>query len=163
TSDGFIQTLNKTVSEHGLQPRDIKIEITENLMLKDDETSFDMFCDLREMGYELLLDDFGTGFCSLSYLHRFPIDTLKIDKSFTQSMLGDESSLAIVRTILALAEVLDLTVVGEGVETREQQNMLSEMGCDLLQGFLYAKPMSGDETLDYIRQFSRSESPQDDR
>ncbi|MEL7335571.1 MAG: EAL domain-containing protein [Planctomycetota bacterium] len=59
--------------------------------------------------------------------------------------------------------MLDLTVVGEGVETREQQNMLSEMGCDLLQGFLYAKPMSGDETLDYIRQFSRSESPQDDR
>ncbi len=153
----FLMTLDDIVTEYGIQPRDIKIEITENLLLKDDDQLLALFQDLKDRGYRLLLDDFGTGFCSLSYLHRFPIDTLKIDRSFILSMEDDPQSKAIVKTILALARILDLMVVAEGVETQWQETTLRKMGCDLVQGFYYSQPMSPDDTARYILESADSD------
>ena len=150
SSDDYPALLDRVVLGNGLTPADIKIELTENLLLKDDELFFDLFCRMRDRGYKLLLDDFGTGFCSLSYLHRFPIDSLKIDRSFIQSMKSDEQSDAIVRTIFALARVLDVEVIAEGVETTIQEETLREMGCEYAQGFLYSKPLDPDIAMGYV-------------
>ncbi len=103
------------------------------------------------MGVRLAIDDFGTGYSSLSYLKRFPVDTLKIDKSFVDGLGVDALDTAIVRSIIALAEALGLSVTGEGIETNVQHEQLREMGCDRGQGYLFARPLPADELTQLLR------------
>jgi EAL domain-containing protein (putative c-di-GMP-specific phosphodiesterase class I) len=120
----------------------LELEITETAMLKDTAETIPLLFALKKVGVRLAIDDFGTGYSSLSYLKNFPIDTLKIDKSFVDEIVTDSKDAAIARTIVQLAENLGLRTIAEGVETEEQVNMLRLMGCDEFQGFYFSKPMS---------------------
>jgi diguanylate cyclase (GGDEF)-like protein len=119
----------------------IVLELTESLLMDDAEASIRMLSALRDMGMALSLDDFGTGYSSLAYLKRFPLDELKIDRSFVQAVPGSAADAAIVQTIIVLARSLGLRVVAEGVETEAQLRFLAELGCDEYQGFLYSRPV----------------------
>lgn len=158
-SPDFLGFLAAAVESTGLRAEDISIEITESLLLEENENSERSLKQLRERGHRLMLDDFGTGYSSLSYVHRFQFDSLKIDKSFIQSVEFDRSSQAIVKTIIGLAENLDLDIVAEGVETESQEAWLQEANCQLAQGFRYATPMSAAEATEYLKQQSSSPLP----
>ena len=129
----------------GLPEHVVTVEITESLLLSDSErvrSSFDFF---KEHGIELSIDDFGTGFSALSYLHRFDVDYLKVDKSFVQKMTTDASSRALTEAIIIMAHKLNIKTIAEGVETEEQRDLLKAFGCDYLQGFLFSKPVPASE------------------
>ena len=142
-SDDFVERLLRMLDEAGADPTRLRIEITEVALLDDAPRALRMLQELRDRGVYALLDDFGTGFSALSYLHRFPIHALKIDQSFVAG-LGDDlhpESLALVRAILALAGTLGIGTVGEGVETPAQAEILRRLGCTMGQGFLFGRPM----------------------
>ena len=115
--------------------------MTESSLIPDMRTALEVLGSLRRLGVSLLMDDFGTGYSSLSYLHSFPIDVLKIDRSFVGRMTEGDQPLQIVRTIIELARVLGMDVVAEGIETCEQYHLLRDLGCRFGQGFLFARPM----------------------
>jgi diguanylate cyclase (GGDEF)-like protein/PAS domain S-box-containing protein len=122
----------------------LTLEITESVLMEEDDATSSQLASLRALGVRLAIDDFGTGYSSLAYLSRFPVDTLKIDRSFVKDITGGmRAQVDLVRGIVALARTLDLSIVAEGVETVEQRNMLLEFGCPLAQGYLFAKPMAG--------------------
>jgi EAL domain-containing protein (putative c-di-GMP-specific phosphodiesterase class I) len=129
------------VSEFGLEPGAIRLEITETVLLDSTPTATDQIEQLSTEGFRIYLDDFGTGYSSLSYLHRFPVDTLKIDRSFVMGMKPDGGGREIVRTIVALAQNLDLHVIAEGVETVLQRDALRELQCEYAQGYMFSKPV----------------------
>lgn len=141
-SDDFADRLLRMLDVAGADPRRLRIEITEVALLDDAPRALRMLNKLRTRGVLALLDDFGTGFSALSYLHRFPIQSLKIDRSFVSGLDGDTQaeSLALVRAILALAGTLGIDTIGEGIETLEQRNILAELGCQFGQGFFYGRP-----------------------
>ncbi|WP_207916707.1 EAL domain-containing protein, partial [Lysobacter sp. N42] len=134
----------------GVQPAQVRIEVTEGALLDNPEQIGQVFNRLREHGVLIALDDFGTGYSSLSYLHRFKLNTVKIDRSFIGDLcLEDEGgSTAVVRAILALSRAQRLEVVAEGIETESQRRALLELGCELGQGYLFAKPRSLQAILD---------------
>src|SRR5258708_8113835 len=141
--------ISKALQETGLDPGCLNLETTETIAMADADRSSVVLSELKALGVRLEIDDFGTGYSSLSRLQRFPVDTLKIDRSFISRMDTDVESREIVRIILMLAHGLDLKVVAEGVETTVQANMLKEMGCELAQGYLYSKPVPS-ETIEQL-------------
>ncbi|HEY0098479.1 MAG TPA: EAL domain-containing protein, partial [Pyrinomonadaceae bacterium] len=128
--------------ETKLDPRSLKLEITESVVMENIDTATEMLKQLRALGVQLSIDDFGTGYSSLSYLHRFPIDTLKVDRSFVMRMVDNNENIEIVRTILMLAQNLGMDVVAEGVETKEQLALLRKLGCENGQGYFFSRPVS---------------------
>ena len=130
--------------ETGARAESIELEITEGALLGDDETTHRAIGRLREMGFSLALDDFGTGYSSLSYLRRYPIDKIKIDRSFITPLGEDKEAGAVVAAIVRLAKALRLSVIAEGVETDEQRQQLKEIGCAQAQGFLFSAPVPAD-------------------
>jgi diguanylate cyclase (GGDEF)-like protein/PAS domain S-box-containing protein len=149
TQPDLIEQVTKILKETRLDPRSLKLEITESVVMEDIENATEMLKQLRGLGVSLSIDDFGTGYSSLSYLHRFPIDTLKIDRSFVIRMVDNNENIEIVRTILMLAKNLGMDVVAEGVETKEQLALLRKLGCENGQGYFFSKPtsVSGAEKL----------------
>jgi diguanylate cyclase (GGDEF)-like protein len=141
-SDDFADRLLRMLDAAGADPRRLRIEITEVALLDDAPRALRMLNKLRARGVLALLDDFGTGFSALSYLHRFPIQSLKIDRSFVSGLDGDTQaeSLALVRAILALAGTLGIDTIGEGIETEAQRDILRDLGCQFGQGFFYGQP-----------------------
>jgi diguanylate cyclase (GGDEF)-like protein len=141
-SETFAERLLQMLDDAGADPRRLRIEITEVALLEDAPRILRMLNVLRDRGVLALLDDFGTGFSALSYLHRFPIQALKIDQSFVAGLGGEmhAESLALVRAILALAGTLGIDAIGEGIETGEQRDILRQLGCDYGQGYLYGRP-----------------------
>jgi diguanylate cyclase (GGDEF)-like protein/PAS domain S-box-containing protein len=137
----FINSVAEILKETNLDPRWLELEITESSIMKEPDQAIEKLHELKLMGIRVAIDDFGTGYSSLNYLKRFPIDTLKIDKSFVADVCKDPHDTAIVRAIITLGHALDLTVVAEGVETQEQLKYLSSLGCDLVQGFLFSKSL----------------------
>ena len=127
----------------GLEPQYLEIEITENMVMHDGEQMIEMLHAIKRLGVQVAVDDFGTGYSSLSYLKRFPVDRLKVDRSFVQDIATDDDDAAIVRTIIALGHNLGLRVVAEGVETEQQIAFLSANACDELQGYYFSQPVSG--------------------
>lgn len=125
--------------------------MTESSLIPNMSTAFDVLGGLRALGVSLLMDDFGTGYSSLNYLHSFPFDVLKIDRSFVGRMTDGDQPLQIVRTIVELARVLGMDVVAEGIETCEQLRLLLQMGCRYGQGFLFAKPMTAEAVGQLLR------------
>ena len=136
----FLATVRDTLARTGVDPRQIELEITEGSVMNDAEASIAQLHALRELGLHLAIDDFGTGYASLSYLRRFPLDRLKIDRSFIKQLNASEQDDTIVRTVIELAHTLGLSVTAEGVETLEQEAVLQGWGCDVIQGFLRFRP-----------------------
>src|SRR5690606_19533099 len=146
-SDDFAERLLSLLEMEGVDPSRLRIEITEVALLDDAPRALRMLNTLRGRGVLALLDDFGTGFSALSYLHRFPIQSLKIDQSFVAGLDGDArtESLALVRAILALAGTIGIETIAEGVETPRQQEVPLQLGCRHGQGFLYGRPKPADD------------------
>ena len=141
----FISSVEEILKETNLDPGWLEVEITESSIMKDPDKAIEKLLELKMMGIKVAIDDFGTGYSSLNYLKRFPIDTLKIDRSFVSDLCKDPHDTAIVRAIITLGHALDLTVVAEGVETREQLESLTELECDVIQGFLFSKALSTED------------------
>jgi diguanylate cyclase (GGDEF)-like protein len=141
-SDDFAERLLRLLDNAGVPPERLRIEITEVALLDDAPRALRLINILRDRGVLALLDDFGTGFSALSYLHRFPIHAMKIDRSFVSGLDGEThaESLALVRAILALANTLGIDTIGEGIETEHQRDILRELGCIYGQGFMYGRP-----------------------
>ncbi len=137
----FVEQVRTTIVHHGVDPRRIKLELTESLLLEAVEDVITKMRVLSELGVCFSLDDFGTGYASLSYLKRFPFDQLKVDRSFVRDLTVDSEDAAIVRAIIAMGNTLHLNVVAEGVEQEEQYSYLAEHGCDAFQGYLFGRPM----------------------
>jgi len=138
---GFVAQVRATVQRHGINPMRLKLELTESLFLENIEGIIATMNALKEIGVQFSLDDFGTGYSSLQYLKRLPLDQLKIDQSFVRDLAVDESDKAIVSTIIAMAQGLNLNVIAEGVETEEQRQFLMDRGCTHYQGYLFSKPV----------------------
>lgn len=146
--DAVLNALNET----GLPPNLLELEITEGILMQHLDTTMEILNTLKEIGVRLSVDDFGTGYSSLSYLKRFPIDMLKIDKSFVSDITTDPSDKAIVAAITALARQLKLEVVAEGVETMAQLKFLRKLRCRYVQGYYFGKPLPADEVMDLLQQ-----------
>jgi diguanylate cyclase (GGDEF)-like protein len=144
-SKKFTGTVVNALANFGDMPSMLDIEITESMVMEDVKRATTMLKTLRNVGIEVSIDDFGTGYSSLSYLVQLPVNTLKIDRAFVNEMTKSELSLNLVSAIISLAHSLHIKVVAEGVETEEQAKVLSELSCDLMQGFLFSKPLPFDE------------------
>jgi diguanylate cyclase (GGDEF)-like protein len=140
-SPELAQQISQVLQETGLNPCQLKLEITESLLMENAESAIERLSQLQQLGVQLAIDDFGTGYSSLSYLHRLPIDTLKVDRSFIQRIDSDGEQLAIVRTIIILAWNLGMDVVAEGAETAKQVAQLKALRCEYAQGYFFAKPL----------------------
>jgi EAL domain-containing protein (putative c-di-GMP-specific phosphodiesterase class I) len=149
--EGLADHVEALLRHFGVSSRQLGLEMTESSLIPDVSTALEVLGSLRRLGVSLLMDDFGTGYSSLSYLHAFPIDVLKIDRSFVGRMTEGDQPFQIVRTIIELARVLGMDVVAEGIETREQYLLLRELGCRLGQGFLFARPMSAEAVTRLLR------------
>lgn len=137
----LVSLLTDILHEEGLNAGQIRLEITETAVMDNPDLATSKLERLQKLGFQVAMDDFGTGYSSLSYLQRLPIDILKIDRSFVQTMLENPSNFAIIKAIIGLGKVLDLRIVAEGVETAEQMAALQELGCDLLQGYYLGRPL----------------------
>ncbi len=143
--EDFIEQVKKLIDTYRINPKLLKLELTESLMLDDINNIVDTMMRLKALGVQFSLDDFGTGYSSLQYLKRLPLDQLKIDQSFVNDIASDENDRAIVRTVIAMANSLNVEVIAEGVETEEQQAFLLENGCKQYQGYLFGKPVPIEE------------------
>jgi diguanylate cyclase (GGDEF)-like protein/PAS domain S-box-containing protein len=139
----LLQYIEVALNKYHLKPNDIELEITETVLMTGSKFSQNMINELHEMGYRIVLDDFGTGYSSLAYLKQFPIDTLKIDRSFIRDILTDPSDAAICNAIYAMADSLNVEVIAEGVETKEQLDYLLANGFTTVQGYYFGKPEPG--------------------
>lgn len=147
----LVHTLQSILQETGLNPKNLKMEITEYTVMNDTKKTVEMMRQLTAMGVEISIDDFGTGFSSLSYLKNFPVHTLKIDKSFVDSLLEKEEDAVFIRTIIGIAKSLNLELIAEGVETKEQLEFLRNEGCFMIQGYYFSKPLPPTEVLDFLQ------------
>ena len=146
----FVPRIKEILMETGLDPEHLQLEITERTAMGNIDYTIQSLKRLHELGVKIAIDDFGTGYSSLSYLKEFAIDILKIDKSFIDNFIKSEDDKAIVNTIITIAHNLNLKVVAEGVETKEQTDKLKELGCVLMQGYYYSKPLPPDELFKNI-------------
>jgi EAL domain-containing protein (putative c-di-GMP-specific phosphodiesterase class I) len=141
----FVRTVADTIDEFGINADSVCLEITERAVVRDIETTRRTLAKLKEVGVQIAIDDFGTGYAVLSHLKELPVDTLKIDAGFVRDLDTNSSDLAIVRSILVLAEAFGLQLVAEGVETPAAAMTLIQLGCHRAQGFLFSPPVSGEE------------------
>ncbi|MGK7941042.1 MAG: EAL domain-containing protein [Crocosphaera sp.] len=143
--ENFIQEIDEILEQTGLNPKNLKVEITETSLIEHSLITTQLLRKLKERNLEICLDDFGTGYSSLSYLHRFPVDTLKIDRSFINCIGKPEENLEIIQSIITLAHNLGMEVVAEGIETKEQLIYLQKSHCDLGQGYFFNRPLPSKE------------------
>jgi diguanylate cyclase (GGDEF)-like protein/PAS domain S-box-containing protein len=148
----LVGTVAQALDLSGLDPHRLNLEITETVLIEDSDSALEALRNLKALGVGLMLDDFGTGYSSLGYVKRFPIDALKIDRSFVDGLGHDAEDDAIVTAVLSMGRALGLEVVAEGVETREQARHLQSLGCTLAQGFLFARPLTPEAVIEHIRQ-----------
>ena len=149
--EGFVEKTRQILALTGLSPNNLKLEITESVMIDNMDNSVAKLEELRHLGIKIAIDDFGTGYCSLSYLSTLPVDTLKIDRSFVNRLGTNPAGAAIVRAIINMAAALGLDVTSEGIETPEQLEQLKSLHCDQGQGFLYSKPISAEEIPEFLK------------
>jgi EAL domain-containing protein (putative c-di-GMP-specific phosphodiesterase class I) len=147
----LVDTVRTVLEETGYPARLLELEITESSAMHSPETSIRVLYELKKLGLRISLDDFGTGHSSLSYLKRFPVDTLKIDQSFVQDTTSDPDAAAIVQAIIAMAHSLRLKVIAEGVEFTEQANFLRRHNCDQLQGYLITPPVPASQFAAFVQ------------
>jgi diguanylate cyclase (GGDEF)-like protein len=150
-SNDLVGTVIGALRESGLPASRLELEITESVMLQDTDATLATLHKLRELGVQIAMDDFGTGYSSLSYLRRFPFDRIKIDKSFVSELGKRDDCIAIVRAVIALGRDLGIEITAEGVETREQLEMLERVGCDEIQGYLFSRPVPEAAVMPLLR------------
>jgi EAL domain-containing protein (putative c-di-GMP-specific phosphodiesterase class I) len=129
------------LAQTGLSPTSLELEFTEDILLHDEQGALNTFLKIQELGVRIVFDDFGTGFASLSYLKKFPLDGLKIDRSFVLGLLGNPDDAAIVSSTIGLSKQLGLSVIAEGIENRATADFLVSMGCEEGQGYFFGRPM----------------------
>ena len=147
----LINQIKQAIHTHWIPPGNLKFEITESIFLDNPEIALSLLQQLKKLGIRIAIDDFGTGYSSLSYLHTFPIDTLKIDRSFVHSMQNNITSKNIVHAIISLSNSIGMDVIAEGVETEQQKNNLQELGCQYIQGFYLYRPMPFNDILGLLK------------
>ena len=150
--DDFIDEVRTVLKKSGVPPAQLEIEITESIMIDSEGPAIENINQLKKMGIRIAIDDFGTGYSSLSYLNRIPADVLKVDKSFIDKMNSSESSKQYVATIISIGHIMNFDVISEGVEDESQLNTLHEIGCDMIQGFIWGQPMSPEEAEKLVHQ-----------
>ena len=148
--DSLAADVAATLARTGLPARALTLELTESVLMDDSGSILQRLAELKQLGVQLAIDDFGTGYSSLSYLRRFPVDKLKIDKSFIDSIAVLDEDLAIVRTVVDLAQILQLQTTAEGIETQEQADLLRNLGCEIGQGYLFARPLEAADVPGYL-------------
>jgi EAL domain-containing protein (putative c-di-GMP-specific phosphodiesterase class I) len=139
---GLAQTVRDVLAATGCQPQWLELEITESLLLDGSDDVRSVLEELSQLGITIAIDDFGTGYSALSYLTRFPVQILKIDRSFIKDLPGNRGNAELVKAIVSLGQSLNMALVAEGVETQEQATYLTSLGCELVQGFLYGRPVA---------------------
>jgi diguanylate cyclase (GGDEF)-like protein/PAS domain S-box-containing protein len=139
----FLEQTRRAIQTTHVNPCDVTLELSESLLINNFEATAEKMKELKDLGVRFSLDDFGTGYSSLAYLKRLPLDEVKIDRAFVRDILDDPDDAAIVRTIISLCEILGFDVIAEGVETEEQRSFLSDLGCNVYQGYLYSPPRPG--------------------
>ena len=149
-ADDFVDSVYETISKSDVQAPQVHLEITERLLMGQPDNAKDTLSMCQKAGMSISIDDFGTGYSSLSYLHYFPIDTLKIDRSFVKDMLENESSLELVKSIISLGKNLKMKIIAEGVENKEEGIKLRELGCDMAQGYYFCKPIPEKDVTEFI-------------
>jgi EAL domain-containing protein (putative c-di-GMP-specific phosphodiesterase class I) len=143
----LVKTIRRALTESGLPPRRLELEITESVLLRNSDVHLAMLHEMRDMGVRIAMDDFGTGYSSLSYLRDFPFDTIKIDQSFVRDMVESETTRTIIHSVVVLANSLGMTTTAEGAETVDQLTELRRQGCTEVQGYLFGKPIWADEAV----------------
>lgn len=146
----IVETISSALHDFGLPPQCLELELTESILIQDTESVISTLHTLKQIGVKLAIDDFGTGYSSLSYLKQLSVDKLKIDKSFIRDLHQDKDSAEIVRAIIQLGHILQLTVVAEGVETQEQLAFLTHCQCDQIQGYLFSRPVAAENILEIL-------------
>jgi len=147
----FLSKLLAICEKTGVNPSEIKIEMTERLLMNNPEKVKNMLQSCKDAGFKIAIDDFGTGYSSLSYLHHYPIDTLKIDRSFVIQMTKDEDALNLIKGIINLAKSLKMELIAEGIEEDREEALLLKSNCEMAQGYKYSKPLPEFKLLDYLK------------
>lgn len=151
SSPDFVKNIKKALKEEKVRPEQLHLEITERLLMGQPDVAKETLEECKNAGMSISIDDFGTGYSSLSYLHYFPIDKMKIDQSFVSNMMNDESSIAIVRAIVALGKNLNMKIIAEGIESLTEATMLKGIGCEYAQGYHFAKPMPESDAIEFVK------------
>lgn len=146
-----VETINRIINESGVGHQYVELEITESVLMSNPKVLGEKLIALKRLGIEVAIDDFGTGYSSLSYLKTFPIDKLKIDQSFVRGIHGDEQDRAIVKAIIAMADALGIKTIAEGIEETAQALLLKEYGCQQGQGYMYARPLSEEKFVEFLK------------
>lgn len=154
----FSDVIRRILTKTQVDPTQVRLEITENLLINQPDFAAFTLKKCKEMGLSIVIDDFGTGYSNLSYLNKFPVDTIKIDRSFIHMIETENDNFQIVQSIIDMAHKLGIDVVAEGVELESQVGILKELGCDYAQGFFYSKPMSETNTLEILRGCASAET-----
>jgi EAL domain-containing protein (putative c-di-GMP-specific phosphodiesterase class I) len=155
--DTLVSFVDSMLKKYAIDPTQIEFEITESISMSNMQATLRILTNLKELGVSIAIDDFGTGHSSLAYLKKFPIDTLKIDKSFVMGITDDDEDKVIAQTIISMAHSLGMKTVAEGVETLPHVKELENMGCDLLQGYFYSKPIPKNDFVEFLQNFSQEE------
>ena len=149
-----MDNLKNLLEEYKIDPSKLEIEITETLSMQDIGYTVTVLEEVKSLGFKIALDDFGTGYSSLNYLKKLPFDTLKIDQSFVRDLENDNDDLTITKMIVQIAKVLNKTPVAEGVENEVILKIVRDLGCELVQGYYYAKPLNEEEFIKYCKKYS---------
>jgi len=149
--DNLLKDIKAALDDSGMAPNLLELEITESMVMHNPAHMIAVLTDIKKMGVRLAIDDFGTGYSSLAQLKHFPIDTLKVDRSFIRNLAQDSENQAITKAIITMGKNLSLTVVAEGVETQDQWDFLRDHVCDEMQGFYFSKPIAPDQFGDLLR------------
>ena len=147
---GFIAEISDLIEKSGISPSQLEIEITESILMDSADKALQRIGELKAIGIKLAIDDFGTGYSSLSYLNKIPADLLKIDKSFIDRINTNESSRQYVAAMISMGHIMGLDVISEGVEQEEQLAALRSIGCDLIQGFIWGKPLPPEDVTELV-------------
>ncbi|MGN7437970.1 MAG: EAL domain-containing protein [Alcanivorax sp.] len=154
SSPDFVDNMYNALSETDVKPHQLHLEITERILMAQPEKAKETLAMCRKAGMGISIDDFGTGYSSLNYLHAYPINTLKIDQSFVRDMQEKQNSRELVRSIITLGQNLNMSIIAEGVEQKEEAEILKEMGCHYAQGYYYAKPLPEDEVIEVLKNWT---------
>ncbi len=155
----LVEHVKAALSSSGLRAERLEVEITETVLLADNESALQTLRQLKDLGVRVAMDDFGTGYSSLSYLRRFPFDKIKIDQSFVQDSSSSADSLAIVKAVIGLGRSLGMTTTAEGVETEAQLSMIRDQGCTEVQGFLLSAPLPASAVSELLSRFGARDAP----
>jgi EAL domain-containing protein (putative c-di-GMP-specific phosphodiesterase class I) len=152
TDDNLIDDIRTALNDSGMAPNLLELEITESMVMHNPARMISVLAKIKSLGVRLAIDDFGTGYSSLAQIKHFPIDTLKVDRSFIRNIPQDAEDKAITEAIIAMGKTLSLRVVAEGVETVEQMNFLKDHSCDEMQGYYFSKPIIPEQFADLLRE-----------